>query len=80
MHAGKTEHVAFSSFINTHANLRYKRDFDLGDRVTCINQRWKIRVDTRITEICESYESGKADLEITFGESLPTISAALKWR
>lgn len=78
--AGKIEHLAFSSLINTRAHLRYKQDFDLGDRVTCINQRWKIRIEVRITEIVESYESGKADLEITFGESLPTISAALKWR
>lgn len=78
--AGKTEHLAFTSFINTRAHLLYKQDFDIGDRVTCVNQRWKIRINARITEIVESYESGKADLQITFGESLPTISAALKWR
>jgi hypothetical protein len=48
--------------------------------VTCLNRRWGIRIAARITEIVESYESGKADLEITFGESLPTLSQVQKWR
>lgn len=77
---GKTGYLNFTSFIDTHGHLKYKRDFDLGDRVTCINRRWGIRIDVRITEVVESYENGKADLEITFGESLPTLSAAIKWR
>lgn len=76
----KTESVSFSSHIDTHANLVYKKDFDLGDRVTCVNKRWGIRIDSRITEITESYESGKEDLEITFGTSIPSLSAAAKGR
>lgn len=77
---GKTAYLNFTSFIDTHGHLKYREDYDLGDRVTCINRRWGIRIDVRITEVVESYEKGKADLEITFGESLPTLSAAMKWR
>ena len=76
----KTESSSFSSHIDTHANLVYKKDFDLGDRVTCVNKRWGIRIDSRITEITESYESGKEELEVTFGTSIPSLSAAAKGR
>ena len=76
----KTESISFSSHIDTHANLVYKKDFDLGDRVTCVNKRWGIRIDSRITEITESYESGKEALEVTFGTSIPSLSNALKGR
>jgi hypothetical protein len=76
----KTESISFSSHIDTHANLIYKKDFDLGDRVTCVNKRWGIRIDSRITEITESFESGKEELEITFGTSIPSLSNAAKGR
>lgn len=76
----KTESISFSSHIDTHANLIYKTDFDLGDRVTCVNKRWGIRIDSRITEITESFESGKEELEVTFGTSIPSLRNAAKGR
>ena len=76
----KTESISFSSHIDTHANLVYKKDFDLGDRVTCVNKRWGIRIDSRITEVTESYESGKEASEVTFGTSIPSLSAAARGR
>lgn len=76
----KTERFSFSSVIDTHANLRYLQDFDVGDRVTCLNRRWQIQIDARITEAVESYESGRESLEITFGVSIPTLGDFLRWR
>jgi len=67
------ETLNFASKINTHTNLKYGEDFDLGDRVTCINKRWGIKINVRITEIAETYQQGNTDIDITFGESLPTI-------
>lgn len=67
------ETLAFSSSINTNSNLRYKEDFDIGDRVTCINKRWGIKINMRITEITEIYQQNVESLEVTFGESLPTL-------
>lgn len=67
------ETLAFGSKINTHANLKYKVDYDIGDRVTCINKRWGIRIDVRITEIAEIYQAGAEEIDITFGESLPAL-------
>lgn len=49
------------------SNLVYKKDFDLGDICPYLNQRLGISMDARITEIVETYENGKDDLQITFG-------------
>lgn len=48
-------------------NLVYKKDFDLGDICPYLNQRLGIVMEARITEIVETYEDGKEDLQITFG-------------
>jgi hypothetical protein len=72
------ETLNFSSKVNTHSNLKYPEDFDLGDRVTCINKRWGIKINVRITEIAETYQEGQSDIDITFGESLPTIIEQLR--
>lgn len=69
----------FTSEINVGANLIYREDFDLGDRVTCVNKTWNVRIDARITEVAEYYEAGKGDsLEITFGESIPSVYKQIK--
>lgn len=67
------ETLNFASKVNTNTNLQYGEDFDLGDRVTCVNKRWGIKINVRITEIAETYQQGKIDIDITFGESLPTL-------
>lgn len=72
------ETLAFGSKINTNANLQYGVDYDLGDRVTCINKRWRVRIDVRITEIEETYETSGEEIDITFGESLPALLTQIR--
>lgn len=76
--AAMVENYTFNSSVNIQSNLRYKEDFDLGDRVTCIERRWGITINSRITEITQTYESGKTLLEATFGESAPTLLDKIK--
>lgn len=71
--AGMIETYTFNSSINMRSNLRYKTDFDLGDRVTCLERRWGLIIDSRITEITQTFEEGKATIEATFGESSPSL-------
>lgn len=68
---GKT--INFVSTINTNSNLKFKRDFDLGDRITCKEEKWHIQIDARITEVTETYQKGAEEIEATFGDSLPTL-------
>ena len=72
------ETLAFGSKINTNANLKYGTDYDLGDRVTCINKRWNVRIDVRITEIAETYQNNVEEIDITFGESLPALLTQIR--
>lgn len=68
---GKT--INFVSTVNTNSNLKFKRDFDLGDRITCKEEKWHIQIDARITEVTETYQKGVEKIEATFGDSLPTL-------
>ena len=72
------ETLLFGSKINTFANLIYRTDYDLGDRVTCVNKRWGIRIDVRITEIAETYQNNVEEIDITFGESLPALLTQIR--
>jgi len=70
--------LSYSAKIKPKSNLVYKTDYDLGDRVTCINHRWGVQINVRITEVTEIYQKNSADIEITFGESLPTLIESLR--
>jgi len=76
--AENTEVKTFDSKVNVNSNLTYKYDFDLGDVVTCTSKKWGITVDTRITEIEEVYEESGFDVNITFGNSIPTLIDKIK--
>lgn len=67
------ETVNFASTINTNSNLKFKEDFDLGDRITCKEKKWGIQIDARITGVLETYQKGTEKIEATFGDSLPTL-------
>lgn len=59
-------------------NFIYGKDYDLGDMVTVQNRRWGITLDTPITEIVETYESGGLKLSATFGNNIPTLIDKIK--
>ncbi|MCL2194396.1 MAG: siphovirus ReqiPepy6 Gp37-like family protein [Oscillospiraceae bacterium] len=74
------ENITFTSRINPAANLRYRHDFDLGDRVTCLDRRWAVKINSRITEVTEIYQdSAQPQLEVTFGESQPTLADQIRF-
>lgn len=76
--ASYVETLNFSSSINMRSNLVYKTDFSLGDVVTCIDKRWGIQIDARISEVAETFEKGRQTIEAVFGESSPTLIDKIK--
>ncbi|GFZ32566.1 hypothetical protein CSC2_30920 [Clostridium zeae] len=68
------------SFTNEIMNntFKYQEDWEVGDIVTCQNKEWGITMDTRITEVKEIYEGNESRLEVTFGNSVPTLTDKLK--
>ena len=73
-----TKIETFEGTINTNANNVYKVDYDLGDIVTIYDKDLGIKLDTRITEIEETYEKGKVEIVPTFGNNIPTILSKIK--
>ena len=71
--AEQKEIKTFDSKINLRSNLIYKEDFNLGDIVTCTSKRLGVTVDTRITEIEEIYESNGFNVNVVFGNNIPTL-------
>lgn len=64
----------FTSEVNViDSNLVYRKDFDLGDIVTCKNKDWDVVINTKITEIEEVYEDDTLEVRVTFGNKIPTI-------
>lgn len=72
------ETLSFTAVINTASNLRYGEDFNIGDRVTCMEREWGIRIDVRITAVCVTYQNGLKEIEATLGESLPTLTQQIR--
>lgn len=68
----------FESKINLNSSLKYRTDFDLGDIVTCLSKRWEVTLDTRITEIEEVYEEQGQQINIVFGNNIPTLIDKIK--
>lgn len=73
-----TKIETFEGTINTNANNVYKVDYDLGDIVTIYDKDLGIKLDTRITEIEETYEKGKVEIVPTFGNNIPSLLTKIK--
>ncbi len=68
----------FDSKVDLNANKIYKEDFDLGDIVTVVDEKWGLQVDTRITEVTEVYEEKGFDIRVVFGNNIPTLIDKLR--
>lgn len=56
----------------------YKNTWDLGDIVTTINKKVKIKIDNRVYEIKEVYENDGFKVEPVFGSPIPTLGEKIK--
>jgi len=68
--ADKALAQSFTGDVSPVGNLVYREDYDLGDVVTCLDERWGVASSARITEIKEIYEKNGLTLSLTFGKSV----------
>lgn len=76
--AQRAEVLEFDSRVSPAANLVYREDYDVGDVVTCRNKRWGVQANVRITEVIETYQTGETEIEVIFGQAMPTVSDKIK--
>jgi len=70
--------ISLQSEVLPSGPFEYEKDWDLGDIVTVQNKDWNLTMDARIAEVEEVYEPGGFKLNVTFGNSLPTLAQKLK--
>ncbi|WP_257674326.1 siphovirus ReqiPepy6 Gp37-like family protein [Clostridium felsineum] len=68
----------FESQILQNSSFIYGKDYDLGDIVTIQNRKWGVTLESRITEITETYEADGFKLSATFGNNIPTLIDKIK--
>jgi len=61
---------SFSGDAAPVGNLTYCVNYNLGDVVTCLDDRWGVTADMRITEVKEIYEKNGLTLSLTFGKGV----------
>lgn len=68
----------FEGNVFPNTTFKYEKDWDLGDIVNMQNLKWGVSMDTRITEVIETYEEDGLTLEVTFGNKMPTLVSLIK--
>ncbi|MGX4600239.1 siphovirus ReqiPepy6 Gp37-like family protein [Faecalimicrobium sp. JNUCC 81] len=77
------EHQKIETFNCTLLNsgsLEYRKDFDLGDKVSIVNKKWNLILHERITSIEETYDQDGLTIEINIGNNIPSLLDKLKRR
>lgn len=70
--------ITMEADVITNGNLRYKEDYDLGDKVSVISEKLGLRLDTRIETIEEVYEQNGLEIRLIFGNKVPTLVDKIK--
>ncbi|CAG7841148.1 hypothetical protein CLOHAE12215_02572 [Clostridium haemolyticum] len=68
----------FEAAVIPYGSFIYQKDWDLGDTVTVLDRKWGVILNTRITEVKEIYEINGLNLEVVFGDHVPTLLDNIK--
>lgn len=71
---------SYSGSIRTDSRtiFQYKKDYDVGDKVTIIDEQFGVRMDVPITEMKVTFDKEAYTYEPTFGVAIPTINQKVK--
>lgn len=58
--------------------LGYRDTWDIGDIVTSISKKYNFEVNSRVSEVKETYENNCIKVEPTFGDIIPTVLDIIK--
>lgn len=73
-----TKIATFESEIDTYSQFEYGVDYDLGDKVSIVNDDLGIVMHTRVVSAVQSYKRQGESLDIAFGDNIPTLLDKLK--
>ena len=70
--------TSFESEVLPYGPFIYEQDWDVGDIVTVQDKKLGLTMNTPIPEVREIYEAGGFTLEVTFGNTVPTLIDKVK--
>jgi hypothetical protein len=73
-----TKIETFDCTLNNINSLRYRDDYDLGDKVSIINKKWGLVLHERITSIEETYDVEGLNIQVNIGNNIPTLIDKIK--
>lgn len=73
-----TKIETFDCALDDVNNLKYREDFNLGDKVSIINKKWGLILHERITQITETYDVEGLKIEVNIGNNIPTLIDKIK--
>lgn len=76
--AEHTRIITFESEVDMYSQFEYGVDYDLGDKVSIVNDDLGIVMHTRVVSAVQSYKRQGESLEIAFGDNIPTLLDKLK--
>lgn len=68
----------FDCTISDNETLVYRENFDLGDKVSIVNQKWGLLLHERIVSITETYDIEGLKIEMKIGNNIPTLIQKIK--
>ena len=71
--AGQRVLTSAECVIFPDGEFAYRQDWDLGEVVTFIDHDLGFTMEQRVLEIKETYADGRADIDVTFGDRIPTV-------
>lgn len=75
-----TKIETFDCVLENINNLKYREDFDLGDKVSIINKKWGLILHERIVTITETYDIEGINIEVEIGNNIPNLIDKIKQR
>lgn len=69
---------SFESEVVDFGSFKLGIDYDLGDYVTIQNKKWNLTMDTQIIEIIETVDMDGYNIDLIFGNNIPTILDRIK--
>ena len=70
--------AAMAECFSNKINMNKSMYFELGDLVTCVDNKWGIILNTQVKGIENGYSKKEASVVVTFGDDVPTLISLIK--
>lgn len=74
----KLASYAMAECFSNKINMNKSMFFELGDMVTCVDDKWGIILNTQVKGIQKGFSKKESSVVVTFGDDVPTLISLIK--